>query len=132
MMLVNFFSASPGSVTRSRANLFLKGWWIVADKKWSSKLHGAELWQMLLAHVATPALAEVPVMFRATARANVDKRFADLNPSLQNALELCASHLAAFVVLDFTANALKGVAHTGKLDLPGGTIQLTPPDAKRN
>jgi CRISPR/Cas system-associated protein Csm6 len=73
------------------------------SKTYKSKFDGEQLWGFILAHVASPALAQVPTMFRAAARTATDRKFAALEPALRNALDLCASHISAQVVRDFLA-----------------------------
>lgn len=91
------------------------------SKTYRSKFDGEQLWAMILAHVASPALAQVPTMFRAAARTAADKKFPALDPALRNALELCASHISAQVVRDFLAQVGDVVKEAGFVDLrPSG------------
>jgi hypothetical protein len=69
-----------------------------------SKLRGEWLWEMIRAHVLPSALGEVPHMMRGTVRAQVDKKFSALSPTVQNALERCAGNVAAAVICEFQAN----------------------------
>jgi CRISPR/Cas system-associated protein Csm6 len=73
------------------------------SKTYKSKFDGEQLWSMLLAHVASPALAQVPTMFRMAARGAVDRKFHELPLATRQALDLGASHISAQVVRDFLA-----------------------------
>lgn len=94
-------------------------------KTYKSKFDGEQLWGFILAHVASPALAQVPTMFRAAARTAADKKFASLDPALRNALELCASHISAQVVRDFLAQVGDVVKQAGFVQLADSPQVIT-------